>query len=110
MGGADLMFVIDTNKERSRSRRPSASTFRSSRSSTPTAIRTASPSRFPGNDDAGRAITLYCDLIARPRSTASTASIAARRGPFIESAAGGEDLSMRRVADDLKKLRELTAE
>ena len=38
--------------------------FRSSPSSTPIAIRTASPIPIPGNDDAGRAIALYCDLIA----------------------------------------------
>ena len=46
MGGTpDLLFVIDTNKERSPSRRRSASAFRWRRSSIRTAIRTASPSR-----------------------------------------------------------------
>ena len=48
MGGMpDLVFVIDTNKERWRSRRPTGSRSRSSPSSTPIAIPTASPSRFP---------------------------------------------------------------
>ena len=60
------MFVIDTNKEVDRHRRGAqAATFRSSPWSTPTAIRMGSAIPIPGNDDAGRAITLYCDLIAR---------------------------------------------
>ena len=49
-----------------RDRRSQASwASRSPRSSIPTAIRTASPIRFPGNDDAARALALYCDLVAR---------------------------------------------
>ena len=42
-----------------------AATSRSWRWSTPIAIPTASPIPIPGNDDAGRAIALYCDLVAR---------------------------------------------
>ena len=61
----DLMFVIDTNKERSPSWRPSVSASRSSPSSTPTAIRTASTSRSRAMTTPARAIALYCDLIAR---------------------------------------------
>ena len=67
MGGLpDLLFVIDTNKEDiAHQGGAAARTFRSPRSSTPTAIRTGSPIVVPGNDDAGRAITLYCDLVAK---------------------------------------------
>ena len=52
-------------RRRWRSRRPTGSRSRSSRSSTPTAIPTASRYPIPGNDDASRAIQLYCDLVAR---------------------------------------------
>ena len=54
-------------RKTSRSRRRGGSTCRSRRSSTPIAIPTASPSSVPGNDDASRAISLYCDLIATRR-------------------------------------------
>ena len=43
---------------------PAAADSGRSRSSTPIAIRTASLIPIPGNDDAGRAIALYCDLVA----------------------------------------------
>ncbi len=66
MGGVpDLLFVIDTNKEQiaiEEARRlniPVAAILDSN--SNPDHI--AFP--IPGNDDAGRAITLYCDLVAR---------------------------------------------
>ncbi len=66
MGGVpDLVFVIDTNKERSRSRRRTASRFPViailDTNSDPDGV--AHP--IPANDDASRAIQLYCDLIAR---------------------------------------------
>ncbi len=66
MGGIpDLLFVIDTNKEAiaiQEARRlgiPVAAVVDSN--SNPDGI--SYP--VPGNDDAGRAITLYCDLVAR---------------------------------------------
>lgn len=66
MGGTpDLIFVIDTNKEQlaikeaNRLHIPVAAIVDTN--SNPDGI--AFP--VPGNDDAGRAITLYCDLIAR---------------------------------------------
>src|SRR5207237_6486599 len=66
MGGLpDLMFVIDTNKEDiavSEARRlniPVAAIVDTN--SDPKGITYV----VPGNDDAGRAISLYCDLVAR---------------------------------------------
>ncbi|MCC6735104.1 MAG: 30S ribosomal protein S2 [Bauldia sp.] len=66
MGGTpDLIFVIDTNKEAiaiTEARRlgiPVAAVLDSN--SSPDGITYP----IPGNDDAGRAISLYCDLIAR---------------------------------------------
>jgi small subunit ribosomal protein S2 len=66
MGGTpDLMFVIDTNKE-------AIAILEARRLGIPVAAivdTNCDPDGItfpiPGNDDAGRAITLYCDLIAR---------------------------------------------
>ncbi|MCB1501698.1 MAG: 30S ribosomal protein S2 [Bauldia sp.] len=66
MGGVpDLIFIIDTNKE-------SIAIQEATRLGIPVAAVVDSncdPDHIsfpiPGNDDAGRAITLYCDLIAR---------------------------------------------
>jgi small subunit ribosomal protein S2 len=66
MGGVpDLLFVIDTNKEK-------IAIEEATRLNIPVAAIVDSncdPDHItytiPGNDDAGRAITLYCDLIAR---------------------------------------------
>ena len=66
MGGVpDLLFVIDTNKE-------AIAIQEANRLNIPVAAIVDSncdPDHItyaiPGNDDAGRAITLYCDLIAR---------------------------------------------
>ncbi len=66
MGGVpDLIFVIDTNKE-------SIAVAEASRLNIPVAAILDSNSDpdhitypIPGNDDAGRAISLYCDLIAK---------------------------------------------
>ncbi len=66
MGGVpDLLFVIDTNKEK-------IAIDEANRLNIPVAAIVDSncdPDNItfpiPGNDDAGRAITLYCDLIAR---------------------------------------------
>ncbi len=67
MGGLpDLLFVIDTNKEDDRDQGSQAAQHSGRRrSSTPTAIPDGITFPIPGNDDAGRAIALYCDLIAR---------------------------------------------
>ncbi len=66
MGGTpDIMFVIDTNKEQlaikeaNRLNIPVVAVLNSN--SDPAGV--SHP--VPGNDDAGRAINLYCDLIAR---------------------------------------------
>jgi small subunit ribosomal protein S2 len=66
MGGVpDLIFVIDTNKE-------AIAIQEANRLNIPVAAIVDSNSNpdhityvIPGNDDAGRAITLYCDLIAK---------------------------------------------
>ncbi len=66
MGGTpDLLFVIDTNKE-------AIAILEANRLGIPVAAVVDSncdPDNItypiPGNDDAGRAITLYCDLVAR---------------------------------------------
>ena len=66
MGGVpDLLFVIDTNKEK-------IAIDEANRLNIPVAAiidSNCDPDNItfpiPGNDDAGRAITLYCDLIAR---------------------------------------------
>jgi small subunit ribosomal protein S2 len=66
MGGVpDLLFVIDTNKEK-------IAIEEANRLNIPVAAiidSNCDPDNItypiPGNDDAGRAITLYCDLIAR---------------------------------------------
>src|SRR6201991_2929157 len=66
MGGVpDLLFVIDTNKE--------GIAIKEARKLGIPIVAIVDPScdpdgidfPIPGNDDAGRAITLYCDLIAR---------------------------------------------
>ena len=67
MGGTpDLIFVIDTNKEAAGDQggqSPQDSGRRDPRHQLRSGRHHAS--RFPANDDAGRAIALYCDLIAR---------------------------------------------
>ena len=119
MGGLpDLIFVIDTNKE-------DIAIQEAQRLNIPVAaiVDTNSDPKgityvVPGNDDAGRAITLYCDLIARAvidgisRRRAIWASTSAHR--LIPSAeeiaaapqpAGFQGLAgPRGAADDLKKL------
>ncbi|GAC1333412.1 MAG: 30S ribosomal protein S2 [Beijerinckiaceae bacterium] len=92
MGGVpDLIFVIDTNKEQlaikeaNRLHIPIAAILDTN--SDPDGITYA----IPGNDDAGRAIALYCDLIARAaldgisRSQGSLAvDIGAEEAPVAE--------------------------
>ena len=92
MGGLpDLVFVIDTNKE-------DIAIKEARRLDVPVAAivdTNCDPDGItfvvPGNDDASRAISLYCDLIARPRSTASRArqggmgvDIGAAEKPIVE--------------------------
>ena len=92
MGGVpDLIFVIDTNKEQlaikeaARLNIPVAAILDSN--CDPDGITFP----IPGNDDAGRAITMYCDLVARAaidgiqRSQGSTgADLGAMMEPAVE--------------------------
>jgi small subunit ribosomal protein S2 len=117
MGGLpDLIFVIDTNKE-------DIAIQEAQRLNIPVAAivdTNCDPKGItylvPGNDDAGRAITLYCDLIARAvidgisRSQgASGVDVGASAAPvpevLPEAKAEFQGLpGPRGVADDLKKL------
>ena len=120
MGGLpDLMFVIDTNKE-------DIAVKEARRLGIPVAAvvdTNCDPNGIsfpiPGNDDAARAITLYCDLIARAAIDGISRAqgdlgidIGAAETPIIEEvpavdapASGFQPLSgPRGVADDLKKL------
>jgi small subunit ribosomal protein S2 len=116
MGGLpDLLFVIDTNKEEiaiAEARKlgiPIVAVVDTN--CDPDGIDFV----IPGNDDAGRAITLYCDLIARAAidgiergQAAAGADLGASEAPPMEQAA---DLPVfkgieapRGDADDLKRL------
>jgi small subunit ribosomal protein S2 len=119
MGGLpDLLFVIDTNKEDiaiKEARRlgvPVAAVVDTN--SDPNGITYV----VPGNDDASRAISLYCDLIAKAAIDGISRAqgemgvdVGAAAEPIVEElpaeapAAGFQPLSgPRGVADDLKKL------
>jgi small subunit ribosomal protein S2 len=119
MGGLpDLLFVIDTNKE-------DIAIKEARRLGVPVAAvvdTNCDPDGItyivPGNDDAARAITLYCDLIARAAidgisraqgdmgiDTGAAAEPIAEDLPVPAEGPGYEVLSgPRGVADDLKKL------
>jgi len=121
MGGIpDLIFVIDTNKE-------DIAIKEAQRLSIPVAAvvdTNCNPEGItylvPGNDDAGRAIQLYCDLIAKAAIDGisraqgdSGIDLGASVAPVVEEMpadaidpkVGFEPLSgPRGVADDLKKL------
>jgi len=120
MGGLpDLLFVIDTNKE-------DIAIKEARRLNVPVAAivdTNCDPDGIthvvPGNDDAGRAITLYCDLIAKAAIDGISRAqgemgvdVGAAVAPVVEEVpeakadeAGFEALSgPRGVADDLKKL------
>jgi small subunit ribosomal protein S2 len=120
MGGLpDLLFVIDTNKE-------DIAIKEAQRLGLPVAAvvdTNCNPQGitypFPGNDDAARAISLYCDLVAKAAIDGISRSqgamgvdIGAAEAPIVEEALpadapapGFEALSgPRGVADDLKKL------
>ena len=119
MGGLpDLLFVIDTNKEDiaiKEARRlniPVAAVVDTN--SNPDGITFV----VPGNDDAGRAITLYCDLIAKAAidgigraqgemgvDMGAAAEPVVEHVPPAEKSLGFEALpGPRGVADDLAKL------
>ena len=119
MGGLpDLLFVIDTNKE-------DIAIKEARRLGVPVAAvvdTNCDPNGItyvvPGNDDASRAITLYCDLVAKAaidgisRAQGSQGvDVGAQAEPVVaeelppENKLGFEQLSgPRGVADDLKKL------
>jgi small subunit ribosomal protein S2 len=119
MGGLpDLLFVIDTNKE-------DIAIKEARRLNVPVAAIVDTNSNpdditfvVPGNDDASRAISLYCDLIAKAAidgisraqgelgiDVGAASQPIAEELPVVTDEAGYEVLSgPRGVADDLKKL------
>jgi len=118
MGGLpDLIFVIDTNKE-------DIAIAEANRLNIPVAAivdTNCDPKGIsyvvPGNDDAGRAISLYCDLIARAvidgisrAQGGAGIDIGAMASPTPEAVAPAKSEGFqglagpRGVADDLKKL------
>ena len=119
MGGLpDLLFVIDTNKE-------DIAIKEARRLNVPVAAvvdTNCNPDGItfvvPGNDDASRAITLYCDLIARAAIDGISRAqgdmgidVGAAAQPVVEELPPAADDSSyevlsgpRGVADDLKKL------
>lgn len=119
MGGLpDLLFVIDTNKE-------DIAVKEARRLGIPVAAildTNCDPDGIaypvPGNDDAGRAIQLYCDLIARAaidgisRGAGEFSDLGEAEAPLIEDLPAETSIwstfqplsGPRGVADDLKKL------
>jgi small subunit ribosomal protein S2 len=118
MGGLpDLLFVIDTNKE-------DIAIKEARRLGIPVAAvvdTNCNPDGItfvvPGNDDAGRAITLYCDLISKAaidgigRAQGEMGiDVGAAAEPVVEQVPAEKSLGFealsgpRGVADDLKKL------
>ena len=122
MGGLpDLLFVIDTNKEE-------IAIQEAKKLGIPVVAiidTNCDPDNInhpvPGNDDAGRAITLYCDLVARAcldglerSQTRGGADIGAMENPPAEGLPGGRAKKFRGiegprgVADDLKRIAGIT--
>ena len=118
MGGLpDMIFVIDTNKE-------DIAIAEANRLNIPVAAivdTNCDPKGIsyvvPGNDDAGRAISLYCDLVARAvidgisrAQGGAGVDIGAMANPTAEAIAPAKSEGFqglagpRGVADDLKKL------
>jgi small subunit ribosomal protein S2 len=119
MGGLpDMIFVIDTNKE-------DIAIQEAQRLNIPVAAivdTNCDPKGItylvPGNDDAGRAISLYCDLVARAAidgisraqgdsgiDVGASVQPAREELPAAAQSAGFQGLAgPRGVADDLKKL------
>jgi len=117
MGGLpDMIFVIDTTRKDHRDRRSAAAQHSGCRrSSIP--IRPQGSPMWCGHDDAGRAISLYCDLIARAAIDGISRAQAIRDRHRRIGAAGREEVPVapqaagfqglagpRGTADDLKKL------
>jgi small subunit ribosomal protein S2 len=119
MGGLpDMIFVIDTNKE-------DIAIQEAQRLNIPVAaiVDTNSDPKgisyvVPGNDDAGRAISLYCDLVARAAidgisraqgdagiDVGASVAPASEEAPTVSQASGFQGLAgPRGAADNLKKL------
>jgi small subunit ribosomal protein S2 len=118
MGGLpDLLFVIDTNKEQ-------IAIAEAKKLGIPIVAvvdTNCDPDGIdfvvPGNDDAGRAITLYCDLIARAAidgiergQTQAGVDVGAAEAPPAEDLAGDKAPAFKGIdaprgeADDLKRL------
>ena len=120
MGGLpDLLFVIDTNKEDIAIKEAKRLNIRVAAVVDTNCDPHGIDYIVPGNDDAGRAISLYCDLIARAAIDGISrghgemgVDVGAAAEPVIEElppapaqGPGYEVLSgPRGVADDLKKL------
>ena len=123
MGGLpDLLFVIDTNKEQ-------IAIAEAKKLGIPIVAivdTNCDPDGIdfpiPGNDDAGRAITLYCDLVARAaidgieRGQAQAgADIGAAEAPPAEELPRGREAVFKGIdaprgeADDLKRLPSVNA-
>ncbi len=122
MGGTpDLLFVIDTNKEQiaiqeaQKLKIPIVAVVDTN----------CDPDNIdfpiPGNDDAGRAITLYCDLIARAAldglergQTSAGVDIGASVAPPVEEVANGKARGFKGIEaargepDDLKRITGIT--
>ena len=122
MGGVpDLLFVIDTNKE-------SIAIKEARKLSIPIVAiidTNCDPDGIdfpvPGNDDAGRSITLYCDLIARAAidglersQSASGVDVGAAEEPVVEALPEGGPKTFKGIeaprgeADDLKRITTIT--
>ncbi len=117
MGGVpDLLFVIDTNKE--------SIAIKEARKLAIPIVAVVDTNcdpdgidfPIPGNDDAGRAITLYCDLVARAAidglersQSAAGVDVGASEAPPAEvvKAFRGID-APRGEADDLKRITSIT--
>jgi small subunit ribosomal protein S2 len=101
MGGLpDLLFVIDTNKE-------AIAIKEANRLGIPVAAildTNSDPSGItypiPGNDDAGRAISLYCDLVAR----------AALEGISMSQQSAGRDIGASEEPQAAEVLPDVSAE
>ena len=124
MGGLpDLLFVIDTNKEdiaikeARRLKIPVAAVVDTN--CDPDGITFV----VPGNDDAGRAISLYCDLIAKAAIDGISRAqgemgvdLGAAEKPIVEALPAEQTLGFealsgpRGVADDLKKVTGVSPE
>jgi small subunit ribosomal protein S2 len=108
MGGTpDIMFVIDTNKEQlaikeaNRLNIPVVAVLDSN--SNPAGVTYP----IPGNDDAGRAISLYCDLMARAAIEGISVSqsqagfdIGAAENPVVENLPDAPDVTPSTEAPD----------